>query len=85
VVSERYAQLLTLSRTEVQSDPAEQLARRLEELSVVGGLRQKLREAGVRSDDLSMLASEAAEQWTGRFNPRPFDIKGALEVYQCAF
>jgi alcohol dehydrogenase len=74
-----------MSRTEVQSDPAEQLAKRLEELSVAGGLRQKLREAGVRSDDLSMLATEAAEQWTGRFNPRPFDIKGALEVYQCAF
>jgi len=32
-----------------------------------------------------MLANEAAEQWTGQFNPRPFDIKGALEVYQCAF
>ena len=34
---------------------------------------------------LSALAGEAAEQWTGRFNPRPFDIRGALEVYQCAF
>jgi alcohol dehydrogenase len=85
VASERYAQLLTISRAQVQSDPAEQLARRLEELSVAGGLRQSLREAGIRSDDLSMLATEAAEQWTGRFNPRPFDINGALEVYQCAF
>ena len=85
VASERYAQLLMMSGTQVQSDPAEQLAKRLEELCVVGGLRQRLREAGVRSDDLSMLATEAAEQWTGRFNPRPFDINGALEVYQCAF
>jgi len=82
---ERYAQLLTMSQTQVHSDPAEQLAQRLEELSVAGGLRQRLRDAGIRSDDLSMLATEAAEQWTGRFNPRPFDINGALEVYQCAF
>jgi hypothetical protein len=32
-----------------------------------------------------MLAEEAAEQWTGRFNPRPFDAAGALEIYQCAY
>jgi len=63
----------------------ERLASRLEELATAGGLRSSLREAGVLSDDLSQLAGEAAEQWTGRFNPRPFDIRGALEVYQCAF
>ena len=85
VASERYAQLLTMSGAQVHSDPSEQLAKRLEQLSVAGGLLQTLREAGIRSDDLSMLASQAAEQWTGRFNPRPFDINGALEVYQCAF
>ena len=65
--------------------PAEQLAQRLEAMAVAGGLRQTLSEAGINANDLSMLAGEAAEQWTGRFNPRPFDIKGALEVYQCAF
>jgi alcohol dehydrogenase len=85
VAGERYAQMLTMSGVQIQSDPAEQLAQRLEQLSVAGGLHQTLREAGIRSDDLSMLAGEAAEQWTGRFNPRPFDINGALEVYQCAF
>ena len=35
--------------------------------------------------DLRTLASEAAEQWTGTFNPRPFDAMGALEIYECAF
>ena len=85
VTGERYAQLLMMSGKQIQSNPPEQLANRLEELSVAGGLRQTLREAGIRSDDLSMLASEAAKQWTGRFNPRPFDINGALEGYQCAF
>jgi len=85
VASDQYAQLLTMSGALVESDPSEQLAKRLEELSVAGGLRRTLSEAGIRSDELSMLAGEAAEQWTGRFNPRPFDVNGALEVYQCAF
>jgi hypothetical protein len=41
--------------------------------------------AGVPRDQLSMLAGEAAKQWTGGFNPRPFDQAGALEVYEWAF
>ncbi len=66
-------------------DSAETLAQRLEALATAGGLRQTLGEAGVALSDLSMLAEEAALQWTGRFNPRAFDSKGALEVYQWAF
>jgi alcohol dehydrogenase len=85
VASERYAELLSLSSVNELSRPAERLAERLEVLATAGGLRMTLREAGIRSGDLSMLAGEAAEQWTGRFNPRPFDMSGALEVYQCAF
>lgn len=85
VAGERYAELLRLSKTEAEGNAAEKLASRLEDLAAAGGLHCSLREAGVRSDDLSMLAGEAAEQWTGRFNPRPFDMPGALEVYQCAF
>jgi alcohol dehydrogenase len=85
VAGERYAELLRLSTVNDVSNPAERLASRLEQLAMTGGLFSSLREAGVRSDDLSMLAGEAAEQWTGRFNPRPFDMHGALEVYQCAF
>jgi alcohol dehydrogenase len=82
---ERYSEMLKLSTVKEHTNAAERLAKRLEELASAGGLSQTLREAGIRSDDLSMLANEAAEQWTGRFNPRPFDINGALEVYQCAF
>jgi alcohol dehydrogenase len=85
VAGDRYAELLRLSTLGEDSNPAERLAARLEQLAMTGGLLSTLREAGVRSDDLSMLAGEAAEQWTGRFNPRPFDMHGALEVYQCAF
>ena len=97
VAGERYAELLWNAATwrsfdesadrsaHSKANAGERLASRLEELATAGGLRSSLREAGVLSDDLSQLAGEAAEQWTGRFNPRPFDIRGALEVYQCAF
>ena len=85
VAGERYAELLRLSTVRDDSNSAERLASRLEELAAAGRLQSRLREAGVPSNDLSKLAGEAAEQWTGRFNPRPFDIQGALEVYQCAF
>jgi alcohol dehydrogenase class IV len=40
---------------------------------------------GVRRADFDALAEDAAGQWTGRFNPRPFDRAGALEVYERAY
>ena len=64
---------------------ADALAGRLSELAAKGDLPRTLRDAGATRDDLLMLAKEAAEQWTGRFNPRPFDAKGALEIYECAY
>jgi alcohol dehydrogenase len=65
--------------------PGEDLARRLEDLAEAGGLRTKLRSAGVSENELPALAADAAEQWTGTFNPRPLDIDGAIEIYQCAY
>ncbi|MEP6636653.1 MAG: iron-containing alcohol dehydrogenase [Acidobacteriota bacterium] len=86
VVADRYAELLALSdRRSSAEDAVDGLARRLEQLAAAGCLRSTLSTAGVLQSDMSMLAEEAATQWTGRFNPRPFDSKGALEVYQCAF
>jgi hypothetical protein len=35
--------------------------------------------------DLARLAGEAAEQWTGRFNPRAFDARAALSLYERAY
>jgi alcohol dehydrogenase len=85
VAGERYAELLRLAGLPDDSNAAESLASLLEKLAKAGGLQSSLSKAGVRSDDLSMLAGEAGEQWTGKFNPRPFDVQGALEVYHCAF
>jgi len=61
------------------------LARRLRDLSVRAGLPLTLREASVPEEALPRLAEEASAQWTGRFNPRPFDAASALELYQCAY
>jgi len=86
--ADRYATLLRLSS--VASDKhehtrTEALARRLEELVTAGGLQANLSGAGIKEIDLPNLAAEAAEQWTGTFNPRPFNKEGAMEVYSCAY
>jgi alcohol dehydrogenase len=65
--------------------PAEDLARRLEELAEAGGLRANLRSIGISEKELPELAADAAQQWTGTFNPRPLDQQGAIEIYQCVY
>ena len=88
VAADQYAMLLNWSSVNGRSNnvsATEALARRLEELSEAGGLRNNLRAAGVTENELMELASEAAEQWTGTFNPRPFNKEGAIEVYQCVY
>lgn len=61
------------------------LAPRLEALAEAGGLRRNLRSAGISETELPELAADAAQQWTGTFNPRPLDVQGAIEIYQCAY
>ena len=88
VVADRYGELQNSSSQNSRSgsqDPAEALAQKLERLGAAGGLPCALGKAGVPQSDLRMLAGEAARQWTGTFNPRPFDQAGALEVYESAF
>jgi alcohol dehydrogenase len=87
VVADRYGELLNSSGRNSQSgqDPVESLAQKLERLGAAGGLRRGLGTAGVPQTDLQMLAGEAALQWTGTFNPRPFDQAGAMEVYEWAY
>jgi alcohol dehydrogenase len=53
----------------------------LEDFAAAGGLATRI---GAPEHDLPLLASDAAGQWTGRFNPRTFDAAGALEIYRSA-
>ena len=63
----------------------DQLAARLVEMSRAGGFPDRLRDTGVDKEALEPLAEAAAKQWTATFNPRPFTIPEALEVYRCAY
>jgi alcohol dehydrogenase len=64
---------------------ASNLSERLEAHAAAAEFPGGLAAAGVAKDDLERLAYDAAEQWTGRFNPRPFDARGAREVYELAW
>ncbi|MGH9460016.1 MAG: iron-containing alcohol dehydrogenase [Vicinamibacteria bacterium] len=86
VAGSRYQELLSLSgNASSEKEAGEMLARRLEQLAKAGGLPNRLRSVGVPESELETLADEAAAQWTGRYNPRPFDATGALEIYRWAY
>lgn len=82
VVADRYAELAGV-RGETRRP--ELLVARIEDLIAAGGFPGGLAAAGVPEGDLPDLATEAAAQWTGTFNPRKFDAAGALEIYAAAY
>jgi alcohol dehydrogenase len=79
----RYAELAP-SREGNAAD-ADALARWLLDTAAQAGLPQNLRALGVPRESIPQLAADAAEQWTGTFNPRPFDAAGAQEIYNAAW
>jgi alcohol dehydrogenase len=80
-----YAALLSSPRRRARDeDAAETIALRVEELASAGGLSMTLSDTGVEESALPELAAQAAQQWTGSFNPRPFDASGAMEIYRAA-
>jgi alcohol dehydrogenase len=86
VCGPRYAELLQLCGIAADATSAgEALADRLHALARLGGLPATLRELGVSAGDLAILAADAAKQWTGTFNPRPFDEAAARALYERAY
>jgi alcohol dehydrogenase len=87
IVEDRYAELIgpaapTSRAIAIPPAPASvRLARTIEALRDVAGLAASLSDLGVEVDDLADLADLAATQWTGTFNPRPFDAAAARELY----
>ncbi|MBY0512825.1 MAG: iron-containing alcohol dehydrogenase, partial [Gemmataceae bacterium] len=61
------------------------LAARVEHLLSAAGLPKSLKECGVSDTILHLLAEEAAEQWTARFNPRPVTEADILALYRAAW
>jgi alcohol dehydrogenase len=63
---------------------AEGLARRVAEFLKLAGLPTSLAACGVSPGILPVLAEEANQQWTARFNPRPVTEAELLQVYEAA-
>jgi alcohol dehydrogenase len=63
---------------------AEIIAERIHALMRFAGLPASLTECGVSGGILPVLAEEAAQQWTARFNPRPVTEADLLGLYQAA-
>lgn len=61
------------------------LADRIDGLLSAAGVPKGLKECGVSDTILPLLAEEAAEQWTARFNPRPVAEAAILSLYRAAW
>jgi alcohol dehydrogenase len=61
------------------------LANRISELLSHIGLPKTLKECGVSDTILPLLAEEANQQWTARFNPRPVTEVEILKLYHSAW
>jgi alcohol dehydrogenase len=63
----------------------EALARRLTELLRAARLPTTLSECGISRGIFPVLAEEASQQWTARYNPRPVTEADLLALYEAAF
>jgi alcohol dehydrogenase class IV len=79
---DRYAELAAVRG---ESRRPETLVARLEDFVAAGNFPASLAAAGVVERDLPALAVEASAEEAGSFNPRPFDVAGALEIYAAAY
>jgi alcohol dehydrogenase len=84
-VGDRYQELMSVAGVVPGPMETMSLTDRLEELASAGRLPRTLREIGAVEDDLPALAADAGTQWTGTFNPRPFDAGAALSLYKSAW
>jgi alcohol dehydrogenase len=66
------------------SAAGEVLARRITELMRAGNLPTTLADCGVSGGILPVLAEEATQQWTARFNPVPVTENELLRLYEAA-
>lgn len=60
------------------------LAKHIENLCSTAGLPKNLAACKVTRDLIPVMASEAATQWTAKFNPRSVDAASLQELYECA-
>jgi alcohol dehydrogenase len=80
-----YAELMAVTRPLNGAPASEVLARRMADLLTSAELPTRLRDCGVSESILSLLAWEASEQWTAKFNPRPVTEGDLHAVYRAAW
>ncbi|MFQ5500976.1 MAG: iron-containing alcohol dehydrogenase, partial [Phycisphaerae bacterium] len=66
-------------------EDAKQLARRVEAMLDATSLPRRLQDIGIPQNTLPDLATNAAEQWTARFNPRPVARSDLFAIYNTAY
>jgi alcohol dehydrogenase len=66
-------------------NPADALARFIMQISREAGLAGTLTECGVTRESVPQLASAAAKQWTGKFNPVELNESDFELLYEAAF
>jgi alcohol dehydrogenase class IV len=80
-----YAQLVGDMGNRNGKPASEVLADRLAELVALADQPVRLRDCGVTQSILPLLAEEANQQWTARFNPRSVAESDLLHVYEGAW
>jgi alcohol dehydrogenase len=72
----------------INGDPmaaGEVLAKRMSGFVQTADLPKSLSDCGISRGILPVLAEEAAQQWTGRYNPRPVGETDLLQLYEAAY
>lgn len=80
-----YGRLLRAADAAGDGEPAERLARLVEEFVSMGGLADVPTHVAADEAARESLAAEAATQWTGQFNPRGLDKADFAELYRTRF
>ena len=61
---------------------AEHVRLQVKDLMEQAALPVRLSEYGIAESDVALLAEDAAQQWTARFNPRPLELNDFVGLYQ---
>jgi len=84
-----YAELASGPELACVSEGLEQavdaLVSEIDRFLALANMPQRLRDCGIESSQLPMLAAEAAKQWTATFNPRPIIADDFLTIYETAY
>lgn len=71
--------------TDSPESAAESLVQQIEKTLDTVSLSRSLEELNIKRDAIPALAQQAAEQWTGKYNPRQADVDDYIVIYEQAY